>query len=358
MKRVLMTADTLGGVWNYSLELIRALPEIEFALCTMGAPLTRAQDDDVAVLENVRVFPSTFKLEWMDSPWREVDAAGDWLLDIAARFQPDLVHLNGYSHATLSFSAPVMVVAHSCVLSWWRALKREDAPARFDQYRHRVAAGLSAADLVVAPSRFLLESLREIYDAPFTGRVIYNGCYPTRFSAAPKQPQILAAGRIWDDAKNLRALDAIASSVKWPIEIAGDLAAPNGARSTLHRATALGPLTPAQLRHAMASASIFAAPARYEPFGLSILEAAQSGCALVLGDIPSLREIWADCALFVDPEDRAALERGINDLIARTDRRETFSRRARERAGKFSIAQMAARYRDVYGSLTRTEAAA
>ncbi len=34
-------------------------------------------------------------------------------------------------------------------------------------------------------------------------------------------------------------------------------------------------------------------PARYEPFGLSVLEAALSGCALVLGDIPSLRESGA-----------------------------------------------------------------
>ncbi len=63
-------------------------------------------------------------------------------------------------------------------------------------------------------------------------------------------------------------------------------------------------------------ASIFALPARYEPFGLLPLEAALSGCALVLGDIPSLREVWGDAAWFVPPDDRDALTAAIGSLIA------------------------------------------
>ena len=46
-----------------------------------------------------------------------------------------------------------------------------------------------------------------------------------------------------------------------------------------------GQLTTAEVRNVINTASIYALPARYEPFGLSILEAALSGCALVLGDI-------------------------------------------------------------------------
>ena len=39
--------------------------------------------------------------------------------------------------------------------------------------------------------------------------------------------------------------------------------------------------------------------ALYEPFGLAVLEAAQAGCALVLSDIPTFRELWDGAALFV-----------------------------------------------------------
>ena len=54
-------------------------------------------------------------------------------------------------------------------------------------------------------------------------------------------------------------------------------------------------------------AAIYALPARYEPFRLEVLEAAAPGCALVLGDIASLRELWDGAALFVAPDDDRAL---------------------------------------------------
>ena len=64
----------------------------------------------------------------------------------------------------------------------------------------------------------------------------------------------------------------------------------------------------------MGRAAIYALPARYEPFGLSILEAALSGCALVIGDIPSLREIWADAALFVPSDGHDAPLAHVGEL--------------------------------------------
>ena len=73
----------------------------------------------------------------------------------------------------------------------------------------------------------------------------------------------------------------------------------------------LGHLPQSKLQAWFERAAIFAAPARYEPFGLSILEAALAGCALVLGDIPSLRENWNDAALFVPPEDSRTLEAAL-----------------------------------------------
>jgi glycosyltransferase involved in cell wall biosynthesis len=84
---------------------------------------------------------------------------------------------------------------------------------------------------------------------------------------------------------------------------------------TLANYRALGFLSREEIAHWLSVASIYCAPARYEPFGLSILEAALSGCALVLGDIPSLREIWEGAAVFVDPTDAHAITGAIQQLI-------------------------------------------
>jgi len=92
-------------------------------------------------------------------------------------------------------------------------------------------------------------------------------------------------------------------------------------------------------------------PARYEPFGLSVLEAAFSGCALVLGDIPSLRELWQDAAAFVDPDDDAALARAINQLIDRPDECAELAQRARVRAQPLTLARMAENYLGLYQTM-------
>src|SRR4051812_20299734 len=87
-KKILMTADTLGGVWTYALELSRALGDrgIEIGLATMGAPLTKMQRSEVRSLPNVTVFESSYKLEWMPDPWTDVECAGQWLLDLEDQF--------------------------------------------------------------------------------------------------------------------------------------------------------------------------------------------------------------------------------------------------------------------------------
>jgi glycogen synthase len=83
------------------------------------------------------------------------------------------------------------------------------------------------------------------------------------------------------------------------------------------------------------------------------LEAALSGCALVLGDSESLREIWHDAALFVRPEDPEHLRAALVELIASPSLREDFSRRARKRAGSFTPERMARAYLEVYARLLR-----
>ena len=182
-------------------------------------------------------------------------------------------------------------------------------------------------------------------------QVIANGVDPAEFPPASKRPVVLAAGRIWDEAKNLASLAAIAGELAWSVEIAGDAAHPDRGVASIAPARAIGRLDPAAMRNALTTAAIFAAPARYEPFGLAILEAASAGCALVLGDIPSLRENWEGAAVFVDPDDREGLRAALQQLIADAGMRYRLAAAARSRAGRFGLARMGERYRTLYADL-------
>jgi glycogen synthase len=350
IRRVLMTADAVGGVWTYALELARALGEMEIEthIATMG-PLPKAdQRAEAALIPTVTLYESNFRLEWMVEPWNDVSAAGDWLLNLSEKLRPDIVHLNGYCHASLDWRAPVIAVGHSCVLSWWRAVKEEHAPAQWRDYGFQVAKGLRMADAVVAPTHAMLDELRNCYGPLAFPVVIPNGRSVPELPCV-KEHVILSAGRVWDEAKNIKALEAVADDLIWPVRIAGEGGAMSG------NSRYLGRLSSDRLFREMAKASIFALPARYEPFGLSILEAALYGCALVIGDIPSLRETWDEAARFVDPNDEEALQYELSRLIESPQDRLTLARRALKRAKAFTSARMAQRYVELYTKLATTK---
>lgn len=352
-RRVLMTTDTVGGVFDYALELCAGLAEagVSVRLVAMGRPLADDQHAALSRLRGLRVDESAYRLEWMRDPWRDVDAAGEWLLEIEDELRPDVVHLNGYAHAALPFRARKVVVAHSCVKSWWRQVRGQDAPSEWDAYARRVTAGLRAADVIAAPTRVMLAWLDAHYGPTRAPKhAVPNGILGDRLTPGKKRPVILAAGRLWDEAKNVAALDRAAARVPWDVRIAGSTQAPDGGEATFERATTLGFLEKKQLADEMAQASIYCLPCRYEPFGLSILEAARAGCALVLGDVPSLREVWGDAAIFVPPDDDERLARALAALAEDDLLRARMAERATKRSLDYTRRRMTGGTLGLYGA--------
>src|SRR5690606_19491304 len=80
------------------------------------------------------------------------------------------------------------------------------------------------------------------------------------------------------------------------------------------------------------------------------------GCTLILGDIPSLREVWADAAIYVSPDAPGALADAVNDLIAHPPQRKALAEAARVRAAMYTPGRMAGQYLDVYRALAATPA--
>lgn len=350
IRTVLMTTDSVGGVWTHALELARALGRrgVRVALATMGAPLLPSQREAVMQLPTTTVYESSYRLEWMENPWADVREAGDWLLRLERALQPDVVHLNQFAFGALPFVAPKLLVAHSCVLSWWRAVHDQPAPALWTRYRHEVRRGLHGADLVGAPTLAMLNSLATNYGYWGGGVVLPNGRSVPTFSPGPKEEVILFAGRLWDAAKNIQALEAVAPHLPWPIRVAGSAAAPGGHAVEPSGVVKLGELSPKSLAAELARAAIYALPARYEPFGQSALEAGLAGCALVLGDLESLREVWGDAALYVEPDDHDKLRLTLRRLIAEPSWRMHRGRLARARALRYGPEGMVRAYFDAY----------
>lgn len=358
--RVLMTADTVGGVWTYAVELARELDArgVGVAIAAMGAPVSAQQRAALDGCRHVMLFDGGFRLEWMQDAWDEVDAAGEWLLALERDLRPDVVHLNQFAFGALPFAAPTLLVAHSCVLSWWRAVHGEAAPAKWDTYRQRVREGLAGARLVAAPTRAMLDTLAGTYGLRPPGLVLPNAADARAFAPAAKQPRVLAAGRFWDAAKNLSALEQVAPDLPWPVRAAGSCRHPDGGIVVAQGVHCLGELAREELARELAAAAIYALPARYEPFGLSVLEAALSGCALVLGDIASLRENWEGAACFVAPDDHDGLRNALQRLVGDPQERSRLAQAAFLRAQAFSPASQGDAYVAAYARLAPGFAAA
>jgi glycosyltransferase involved in cell wall biosynthesis len=196
----------------------------------------------------------------------------------------------------------------------------------------------------------MLAALQTEYGPFRAGDVVANGRRPS-IVALRKDTFIFSAGRLWDRAKNISTLAQVAPHLPWPVYVAGENRNPEGETIDHPHVRQLGHLSRNQLLYWFGHASIYALPARYEPFGLSALEAGLAGCALVLGDIPSLREIWDGAAMFVPPNDAEALKQALVKLIVDRDLRTELGRTARRTAERYTPAKMAEGYLRAYAKL-------
>lgn len=356
--KILMTTDTVGGVWVYSLELCKVLEKygVQVHLAALGAWPSPAQQVEVEKMPNVLLYKSDYKLEWMKDPWEDVEQSRKWINAIYHTVQPDIIHLNNYAHVEEDWTAPVVTVFHSCVQTWWQAVKGKAAPNDWDLYTQTVKESLEASDIVISPTKAILQKARESHNFSSPAKVIHNGRSLKPSEGVKKEKIILCMGRMWDEAKNLGLLSNIAQRMPWPIYVAGDAVNPNtGKECQVENVNFLGKLNPEEVQHWMERASIFVSPTRYEPFGLAILEAAENGCALVLSQLETLQELWHDAAVFFDPENEAEAEKTLLTLLQNESYLEELSEKAKTRAEEYSAEKMGEAYHMLYSEILETE---
>jgi glycogen synthase len=367
---VLVTADTIGGVWTYARELVTGLVRrgLRVTLVSFGEIPTVAQTEWLGALRNVDFRATAFRLEWMQEAQEDLQASSDFLRAIVDEVKPDVLHINQFAYGALDVDVPKLVVAHSDVVSWWASVKGEvpqDIPW-MAWYREVVRAGLENATAVVAPSRWMLDNVRRYYCEPRISGVIYNGRSPLLLNPhISKQDSIVSVGRLWDSGKQVALL--LRGEAKVPITIAGTEQHPDEvfregspfAFVDRNRVHVIGTQSEGQLRNLYGRASIYAATSRYEPFGLAPLEAALSRCAIVANDIPSFREIWGDAACYFESNSSPSLFETLNRLAEDRQLRLTYANLAYNRARQYFTAdRMVDDYLNLYQRLgARTQAA-
>ena len=356
--KVLLTTDTVGGVWDHTVTLARELDAAghEVLVAVIGEP----RDERLAALPvGVQVVWRAYRLEWMQDCADDVQAAGEWLAGLAEVWSADVVHLNQIAYAAQDFPAPVLVAVHSDVLSWWPHVHGREAPADdWRAYGQWLRDGLAAADAVVTPTAYQA-GLVERYYGVEPARVIHNGI---AFGEGEPEPRaealVLSVGRLWDRGKGVDVLDeaaALLGADAPPIHVIGETTAPHGEVCSVANVTAHGRVERAQVDEWMRRASLYVAPSRYEPFGLAPLEAALHGCALILSDIGTFRELWDGCAEFFPSGDPTALAQAIRRLSGDPQRRERLAKAARTRAmRRYTARRMAAEYIELYQQMKRS----
>ena len=352
--RILITTDVVGGVWQFTHDLAAGLLRegSSVALVSLGGSPTAEQADQCARLRseyrnNFQYESCPVPLEWMQENHGAYFDAVPLLSRIARDFAADLVHANQFCFGAFPLDIPKIITAHSDVLSWAEACRSEplENSPWLRQYRRLVADGLKGASAIVAPTQWMLNALRKNFPLRIRCEVIPNGRTLAPTAPGERQLRAITAARLWDEAKDVRMLGDVSAPV--PICAAGQVQHGSAsAPASLGSVRLLGRLSQEELLDFFRQSAIYICTSRYEPFGLAPLEAAHCGCAVLARDIPSLREVWQDAALyFSDAQSLSALLDQLADdsalLVAAQER--SFAR-----AQSFTAEQMLAAYRNLF----------
>ncbi|WP_263385645.1 glycosyltransferase family 4 protein [Granulicella arctica] len=355
--RVLLTTDTVGGVWTFTRELTAGLlaQGHATALVSFGRMPSCAQR--CWALETEEQYGSAFRyealgvpLEWMERNHAAYFDAESLLLRVADEFEAEIIHTNQFCFGALPVEVPKVVTAHSDVLSWAEACRPDgiEDSGWLRQYKRLVSAGISGADLIATPTHWMRDALARNFPTPAEVRVILNGrSLAADCKGEPRRLQAVTVGRVWDEAKGLAVLDEF--EICMPMRVVGEAHFEDERAPALKTVKFLGKLEEDEVLRNLRRSSVYLATSIYEPFGLAPLEAALCGCGVVARDIASLREVWGDAAIYFKDGNR------LSDVMLRLrdvpEELEALRMRSMARALELSADRMVEAYIALYEQL-------
>ncbi len=358
--RVLLTADTVGGVWRFAQELTSGLLEAgdAVALVSFGREPSAPQQVECKRLrafwgESFFYVSCDSPLEWMRENNRAFGDSAAVLARVSREFEAELLHANQFCFGAARLGIPTVVTAHSDVLSWARCCRGAELEDSewLARYCALVQRGLDAADVVTAPTAWMMQALGEGFRLPPEQLTIPNGRSIAARAAGERKLRAVTAGRVWDEAKDVAVLEMVRSPM--PLMVVGEQEC-DGVRAGVPKGVELhGALGEQAILQLFANSALYVCTSKYEPFGLAPLEAALCGCAIVAREIESMREVWENAALYF--RDAAELSAVLKRLYEDPEFLCSYQQKAGERAQMFSREQMVKGYRKVYAGLLEKE---
>jgi glycogen synthase len=349
--KILMTTDTKEDKWQFTLNLVSSLCDenIEVVLLAMGPKLYNHQLEELENLApNTHFYHQSITPEWKENDLTGIPKAGIWINKIFASENPDIIHLNHYSPACIHWDVPVVLSPQACIMLLENLSSVEELPEKFHKIFHMSQIALHAADAVVFPTAALLAHFTCVYGQISKAHVIPPGIREIYRPSDQKFPMVFSEGHLDDPNLNLNLLLLAAPYIDGEIFIAGEkeqvMRLPKNVRF-------LGNLSRQQKSNWLKMASIFALPARLDPFGLAFLEAASNRCALIGGDTPYLKEIWGDAMEYVSIDNPDALAAACNEGLHFPHKALAHGENAFSRVQKFNQRDIAIQYKELYLNL-------
>lgn len=253
-------------------------------------------------------------------------------------------HVLHSSVAAVPLRAPCPTLATAHDLPWLHPELGEPT-SRWRRWATRAA--LRAAARVLAPSSLTAADARQCLPPPAHHKVVVVPHATLRLPAPPDPSARTGPFLVLGDdrpRKNRAAVRAAHAQLRarWP-------EAP--------RLQCVGP--PDQFVTELAKSALLANCcavvhcARFEGFGLPVLEALAHGAPLLCSDLPPHREIAADHALYVPADSTAAIAAGLLRIATDGELRTRLAAQGFARAAAFAPERLAARWRQLHDEVRR-----
>jgi glycosyltransferase involved in cell wall biosynthesis len=257
-------------------------------------------------------------------------------------------------HFPLSVMLPL--VSSPPAVSTILDLQHEFLPENFGRaelaYR-RFLYGLTArrSRMVIAISDHARETLiARLGLAPERVRTIYLGVDLDRFTPArdvEREPFLLYPANRWPHKNHARLFEAFAllharePELRLVLTGTGHARVPEGVEVR-------GRVSSEELVDLYRRAAALVFPSRYEGFGQPVLEALACSCPIACSDLPPLREVAGDAAVYFDPTDAESIATATREAMTRG------GASGPKRAARFTWNECARRHEAVYRELIGT----
>lgn len=263
---------------------------------------------------------------------------------------PDVLFVPGHVMPIIHPKNTIVTIHDIAALTFPKAYSRFER--WYSLWSTRYAANHAAA--IISPSQ---STKRDII--AYTGvhkdlvRTIYHGIYSQKVKsghvATLKQmtkPFILFVGRI-EYKKNIVQLIRAFNMIKNKHDIQLVLAGKPGVgypeikrkiQASKHSCDIIetGYLPDKDVDALYDQASVFVFLSRYEGFGFPVLEAMSFGCPVVCSDLPVLREVGGEAAIYVDQTDSGHIAKQIQSVLDQRQPIQILKKKGAKQVGKFT----------------------